>query len=107
MSDESQGAAAPAYIEMGDAHAAPADDKPVYTPDIDGIDAAAVELDCDRDLAKRGTIVATSRAVRASRRWDIAVPGSWSETSALRTKESRALASTMNPTGRVYLTARV
>jgi hypothetical protein len=59
MSDESQGAAAPEYVSMPDAYAVPAEDKAVYTPDIDGIDAAAVELDeaRKREAAKAPRVV--------------------------------------------------
>jgi hypothetical protein len=50
---------APEYTEMVDAHAVPAEDKPTYGNDIDGIDGAAVELD-----EKRKAEAATAPRVR-------------------------------------------
>jgi hypothetical protein len=61
--DEIKDAVAPEYVPMPDAYAAPAEDnKPEYTPDIDGLDAVAAELDerRKRDGQEEGPI--TERA---------------------------------------------
>jgi hypothetical protein len=59
MSDESQGAAAPEYVPMLDANAAPASDKPVYENDLTGIESAGLELDeaRRREAAKAPRVV--------------------------------------------------